>query len=224
MFERGYLPLGAWQGVPIRVHWSTPIACLIFSGFSFRPVAWFAILTLILFHELGHAFVVKRAGGKVLSADLTAFGGVCRWQGEVSNVGRAAIAWGGVWAQLLVYVITAATLFFWGQPSNHATQELASVYTSSNLWMAMFNLIPIPPLDGAEAWKLFPALARRTKKRAEKREHQRVRDIAQANRVELKRRDAMEGELETADPAEAEAARQVAAQLLDEAKRGTDAD
>jgi stage IV sporulation protein FB len=224
MFERGYLPLGAWQGVPIRAHWSTPIACLIFSGFTFRPVMWFAILTLILFHELGHAFVVKRAGGKVLSADLTAFGGVCRWEGEVSAVGRAAIAWGGVWAQLLVYFVTVATLFFWGYPSNPATGLLVAVYTSSNLWMMLFNLIPIPPLDGAEAWKLFPALFRRTKKRAEKREHERVREIAQANRSELRRRDAVEGELENADPDSAEAARRVAAQLLEEAKRGSDAE
>ena len=36
--------------------------------------------------------------------------------------------------------------------------QLASVFTSTNLWLIVINLLPIPPLDGSEAWRLLPRL------------------------------------------------------------------
>ena len=48
MLTGGYLILGQWNGVPIRVHWSTPVGVLIFSGFRFVPAFWVSVFLLIL--------------------------------------------------------------------------------------------------------------------------------------------------------------------------------
>jgi hypothetical protein len=41
---------------------------------------------------------------------------------------------------------------------------LAQVFTTTNLWIIGFNLLPIEPLDGARAWPLFPLLWRRLRR------------------------------------------------------------
>jgi Zn-dependent protease len=39
-----------------------------------------------------------------------------------------------------------------------------------SLFVAMFNLIPVPPLGGAVAWRLLPALFKRSTRQTAKRE------------------------------------------------------
>lgn len=104
--------VGSWRGVPIRIHASTPIGLYAFSGFRFIPEWWACTLALVLLHELGHALAVRLVGGKATEVMLTGFGGHCGWVGEVSPLGRAAIACGGVAAQLalLGLALTLAAL------------------------------------------------------------------------------------------------------------------
>jgi len=35
------------------------------------------------------------------------------------------------------------------------------VFTRTNFWLMAFNLVPFPPLDGAEAWKIVGQLRQR---------------------------------------------------------------
>jgi stage IV sporulation protein FB len=158
VFKRGYLKVGTWQGVPIRFHWSTPFGALLLSGFRFAPAYWAGFIGLVLIHELGHAVVVKRVQAKVLSVDVMAMGGLCRWEGQASPIQRACIAWGGIWAQLVLLAVAYAVLAIGGEPRTNAGSELANLCTHGNLWMMGFNLLPIPPLDGSQTWQLFPLL------------------------------------------------------------------
>jgi len=155
IFQQGYLTLFRIKGVPIRAHWTVPLVCLMFSGFRFEPGMWLGVLLVVLIHELGHAFIVKRVGLINLGIDLTGFGGLCRWTGHPSEIQRAWVAWGGVLAQLGLYVATIVAVLILGSPSSAWLQQLVEAFTRANLFIAVFNLIPFKPFDGGEAWPLF---------------------------------------------------------------------
>lgn len=163
MNRGGYFRIGQWRGVPIRVHWSTPLGALLFGGLAVRPGFWVGFVLLLLAHELGHAWMVQRAGAEVLAVELSALGGVCRWSGEVSRMQRACIAWAGVWAQALVFLAAFTVQALAGPPASEMGRELLTVFTRTNAYLAGLNLLPVPPLDGAQAWPLLPMLWRRAR-------------------------------------------------------------
>src|SRR5207244_2981206 len=103
---------------------------------------------------MGHAVAVVRRRHRVISIDVHGLGGVCRWQGEASPLHRAQIAWGGVQFQALALLGTMAALGIFGEPTTPFAAELARAFTTTNVWLIGLNLIPISPLDGAEAWKI----------------------------------------------------------------------
>jgi Zn-dependent protease len=171
---------GSWTiarpfGVPIRLHWSIPVFAFLAGGFQFAPGAWLASLLLILIHEAGHAIVVRRVGARALALDVLGFGGLCWWEGSVTPIQRACIAWGGVWAQMLVFVITGACVLLFGRPAHPFAAQMVDVALVANLWLIGLNLLPVPPLDGKEAWSLFPLLRRRFALRRAARAGARVR-------------------------------------------------
>lgn len=165
MLKNGYLHIGTWRRIPIRVHWSTPVGMLLFGRFQFVPAFWLAFLLIVLLHEMGHAYVVRRVGAKVHSIDVLAIGGLCHWSGDVSPIARACIAWGGVWAQMILLAGTYLALAVHGWPTTLEMAQLAAAFTTTNIWMILFNLFPVRPLDGAEAWALFPLLKNRWQQR-----------------------------------------------------------
>ncbi len=202
------LTVGRWRGVPIRVHASVPIGLYVFSGFRFEPVWWACSLFLVSLHEVGHALVVKGVGGTPTEVMLTGYGGHCAWRGEVSPLGRAAIACGGVGAQLvlLLGVLGAAALGL--VPATGASSTIFGALTFSNAWLMGFNLLPVAPLDGDEAWA-FPLL------------------LGESLRRRLTGRARGEWPVEAEGEAEAEVSSDTRAQakalvddLLDRAKRG----
>lgn len=152
--QRGFFVLGTVRGIKLRAHWSTPLACIVAGGVAMRPVVWAVALCLVAVHELGHALLAKNAGARVMAIDLAGWGGLCQWRGEVSALQRAWIAAGGVAAQLMVAAI-AAVAFAIKPATAPWTSELAYGLLQGNLTLAAINLIPLAPLDGVEAWKVF---------------------------------------------------------------------
>ncbi|MCL2823624.1 MAG: hypothetical protein FWD57_06505 [Polyangiaceae bacterium] len=155
MFDRGYWRIGSVSGVPIRLHWTIPLGCAIFSGFHFAPAFWLGFVLLVIAHELGHAWMVRQFGFRNHSIDVTGFGGMCRWSGHATSFERSAIAWGGVLAQLAILLMALIYLLFLGSPTNQYAAEAIDVLTRANLMLMALNLIPFPPLDGALAWKIL---------------------------------------------------------------------
>lgn len=152
-FRDGFLVLGHVWRAPIRVHWSTPIVAFALTGLSFVPGAWLGFLVLVLVHELGHAAVARACGAHVVSVNAHGLGGTCEWYGDVTAKQRAFIAWGGVLAQAALYVIArfaGIVLPSWG-----FIGEFMYALTVTNIILIVVNLLPIRPLDGAEAWRLF---------------------------------------------------------------------
>lgn len=154
-FSRGAWTVGRYGGAPIRIHWSVLILVALFGGF--QPGAWLGIVLVIVMHEVGHAVVVRGVGAVPTEIVVHGFGGHCAWRGPVSSRGRAMIAWGGVWGQLVLFALVG----LWAQlftPASPFGGHLIYALLWSNLRLAAFNLIPFPPLDGAEAWRLVPIL------------------------------------------------------------------
>jgi len=187
--ERGYLTLFRVRGVPVRAHWTLPLGALLLSGGRFAPGLWVGVLLVVALHELGHALFVHRFGLVNLGLDLTGFGGRCRWAGHPSEVQRAAIAWGGVLAQLALLIPALGVALFLPMPRSPFLAELLEAFTRTNAILIAFNLIPIKPLDGAEAWPLFGHLRRqraRVKKWKQKLAPQTLREaLDEADRKNL---------------------------------------
>lgn len=152
MFEGGYLRLAVLRGVPLRVHWTLPVGLLLLGGLS--PVSWVAFVAIVLLHEAGHAFVVRRYGFEVLAIDVTGFGGLCRWAGFASDHQRSVIAWGGVVAQAVLLVATLLFVLVAGWPTSWVGRSLAGAFIETNALLIGLNLLPFGPFDGAEAWRL----------------------------------------------------------------------
>jgi stage IV sporulation protein FB len=165
MFQTGFYQLGRFRGAPIRLHWSVLVGVLFFTGFRFAPAAWLGFVALILLHELGHAAMVVSYGLHVNAIDVHGFGGECRWSGNATAWQRAVIAWGGVLAQLVLMAGTFAFIHFTGAPTTRFGAELGMVFTETNLWLACINLLPVPPLDGANAWAIVPLIKSRWRSR-----------------------------------------------------------
>ncbi len=169
------------RGAPVRIHWSAPLGVWAFGGFVFDAVYLVAALGLVLVHEVGHALVVRAAGARVVELELNGLGGYCRWQGEVSPVGRAAIAFGGVWAQLALLFAALALVPTGLFDGSRAGFVFFWVATQSNVWMVLLNLLPVKPLDGAEAWRLPLLLGRAARRRLSA--HRDVRHVPHVGRA-----------------------------------------
>lgn len=154
-FRTGYLTIGRYGGAPVRIHWSTPIGAFVLTGVSYVPGAWLGFVLLVLAHEIGHAVMVRAFRCRVVSIDLHGLGGECAWQGYATERQRAAIAWGGVLAQALIFFTTPLWASRLSPEAHPFVAQMVEAFTASNLVLALFNLIPVRPFDGAEAWKLF---------------------------------------------------------------------
>lgn len=158
------LVLGHYKGAPVRFHWSILLGMAYFGGFQFAPGFWLGFCLLILCHELGHGFLVQLFGLKINDIVVHGFGGHCEWLGRANKIQESIIAWGGVLAQGILLAITLIVFQVKGPPATIFEAELYSVMTRTNIILMLFNLIPIPPLDGARAWRLFPLLLKGKRK------------------------------------------------------------
>jgi Zn-dependent protease len=152
---KGTLRIGSWRGVPVSIHWSAPIGFLLFFSFQFRPVGWLVLAAIILIHEAGHAFLVRRFRLVVYSIVLTGTGGECTWAGHATPAQRAIIAWGGVLAQVPLLLIGLALDALLPPKAPALVMEAATTLVSVNVMLIAFNLLPIPGLDGWQAWRIF---------------------------------------------------------------------
>jgi Zn-dependent protease len=156
----GYFSLGEWGGVPVRVHLAVPLSALVLSLSPLGPGLGAGFLTVLLLHVVGHALLAWRNRLPVRLVFLHPLGGECeiassaasrrpaRWVG-----GWGPAAWAGVGMQLLAMLVVAlgATLAP-GEPA--AAAGWLTALLPLNALIAVFNLLPVPGLDGARGWSL----------------------------------------------------------------------
>jgi Zn-dependent protease len=155
-FEAGYLTVGSCDGAPVRIHWTTPFAAVVFGAGGWAPAIWLGFCLVILAHELGHALMVHRVGGRIDSIDATGWGGHCLWSGDPTLFEDALVAAGGLLAQAAGLLAAAGIFLIFGRPQSAFAVDLVQAFVGVNLTLALINAIPIEPLDGARAWRLLP--------------------------------------------------------------------
>lgn len=165
MFTAGYLELGRYRGVPIRWHWSLPLAIALFGG-GFgatdsgpSPLRWVLILALVLVHDAGHRVVVRHFKLTPIGIDMQGLGAETRWRGDATPRQEIAIAWAGVFAQLVALVAVALGFGIYRAAGGLVTEawmiDVEYVYRDVNAIMILVNLVPLPTFDGDVAWKVF---------------------------------------------------------------------
>jgi stage IV sporulation protein FB len=140
-------------GIPVHVSVVFLLIALVLGqqGGARTPVlmaAWIVIMFLgILLHELGHA-LTARAYGQEPAIAIHGFGGTTMWRprGEVGPGKRALITLAGPIVGLVIGLpafVIAGLL----PEGSMAGQVMGFVYWVNLVW-AIFNLVPMLPLDG----------------------------------------------------------------------------
>jgi len=158
MLQDGYLRVARTAGVEVRLHWSVAVGALLSARLRLEPVVWLGFLGVLFTHELGHVLAVKSIGSPLVGIDVNGFGGGCRWRGNSGIIERAWVAWGGVIAQALLLGVVLTLCASLGLGSSGWGAQLRYSFVEVNLVVLMLNLLPVAPLDGALAWRLFAAL------------------------------------------------------------------
>ncbi|MCB9681186.1 MAG: hypothetical protein H6733_06905 [Alphaproteobacteria bacterium] len=168
-FQDGVVRVARFDGAPIFVGWSTLVLALVLAVFGPFTAHLMDVVTaclyvaIVLLHEIGHAVFVRWRGLTVVALEVHLVHGRCVYEGrEITALDHAVIAWGGVVAQLGAAAVAAAILV--AVPWVMALPVVGTALlfaVSTNVMVALFNLLPVPGLDGAVAWTLFRELDRR---------------------------------------------------------------
>jgi Zn-dependent protease len=158
------------QGTPVYVHWSVwLIVVLIMVNVVRRPIqsllALTAYLGVLLIHETGHLVAARKMHCEVHEIRLYPIFGVTKFQTPWSKMDHCVIAWGGVIAQAIVAIpiITAVTIF--GYSGFEPFNTVLAILGFFSIGVAIFNLLPVRPLDGSIAWAIIPEAFRRFRSR-----------------------------------------------------------
>jgi stage IV sporulation protein FB len=137
---------------PLRLHWSLLLGAGLFAALQPRPLLLLGYAAVLLSHVAGHAFAVAGTRLSVSGVMLHALGGELLGEGEVSPLRRSVLALSGVLGQLALLAGAALAV-------RHLPPDLADALIRRNGMVLLLNLIPVKPLDGAQAWRLLPRLA-----------------------------------------------------------------
>ena len=161
------------NGVKVFAHWSVLlIGAIILLGTVSDPAIAFTVVAsyygVILLHECGHMVAAQKKRCKVWSIELYPFWGITLFDEPYSQFDRCVIAWGGVLAQVIVAVPLIVLTETFGYTRFQPLNTILAAFGFFSLFVAMFNLIPVPPLDGSVAWGLLPMLFRRPTRTAKR--------------------------------------------------------
>ena len=151
------------KGVKVFAHWSVLlIGTVVLLGGVQEPLLAFAVLAayygLILIHECGHMIAARWRGCAVWSIELYPVWGTTLFSEPNSRFDACVIAWAGVVAQGIVAVPLVAWVEVLGYTHFEPVNAVLAILGFFSLGIAVLNLLPVPPLDGAIAWSLLPAL------------------------------------------------------------------
>lgn len=155
--------------IPLYVHWSALIMVLMVSRWASTPTGFDVPLFLLLLtvlvmgivlHELGHGMMAKALGAFGVTITLWAFGGLCSSTrdslprrelmiiaaGPAVSFLLAGLGWVG-----MEYIQQTQPAWAFDAGGELSLITLFIYYTMViNLWMGIFNILPIYPLDGGQ--------------------------------------------------------------------------
>lgn len=142
--KKGFL---AFKNSPVALKATLAVAALVGWALWFDIEFAIALILVILIHEYGHIWAMKRTGMKVKGVYLLPFlGGVAVGEGTKTR-----------WQDFKIFIAgpfvgTLGAVVFWvlWLQTGH---EFLALLTGLSLLINLFNLIPIVPLDGGQVIK-----------------------------------------------------------------------
>jgi len=172
------IPAGRIFGVEIRIH-LTFFILLAFVWFSeaangavnaSRGLALVGIIFgCVVLHELGHALAATHAGIPAKAIILLPIGGITLLDETQSTLEPGALSWkrdvrialAGPLVNLIIAFAAGSILLaiapeiqLWARPYVHSS-NLPRSLVWSNLWLALFNLLPAYPMDGGRILRAY---------------------------------------------------------------------
>jgi stage IV sporulation protein FB len=146
--------------VPMLVHWSVPALALFVLGAGVQHIFTAAsliasYLAMLIIHEFGHQWVAEWRGCRVVAISIYPLHGSCRYESR-SRYDDILIAWGGPVAQFIVAAPLAVWIKVFGSTRIDQLDVVLAVLGVISPMIALFNLLPIEPLDGRKAWAIIP--------------------------------------------------------------------
>lgn len=154
---RDVTPHFSLLGVPVRVHgafWFTAVLLGFLQYGARNPLAiavWVPIVFLaVLLHEMGHALMGRRFGRRP-EVHLLAMGGITTWPAgrQLTHWRSILVSFAGPAVGIVIGGAALAFLIFGPSLGGLAFIALQAVIWT-NLGWAIFNLVPILPLDGGQ--------------------------------------------------------------------------
>jgi Zn-dependent protease len=163
----------SWLTISLAFAW-------VFSGFReidtyiyYLPLTGIAVGAGFIFHELAHRTVAKHFHAHafykawpfglvfVLITALIGFifaapGAVYIFGNNIDRKKNGLISLAGPATNVLLAGIFA--VLFWYSDVGSFYQKLGALGAAINVWLAAFNLIPIPPLDGSKVFQWNPLI------------------------------------------------------------------
>lgn len=126
---------------------------MLFVGFLtgyFRYIV--SIFAIVMIHECGHIFMMRIFKRKVISIEILPFGGLTKIDAMISeNICEdLLICVGGIFFQTILGFV-----FLYLYDGGFLEYNLFKFLNSYNIFIILFNLVPICPLDGYKIVKLF---------------------------------------------------------------------
>jgi Zn-dependent protease len=152
----GAVPLFKIKGIQVYLHWAWLIVAVYFiqrnhdyESKAFAVLEYLGLFIIVLMHEFGHAFATRQVGGVSEKILLWPFGGIA----YVNAPQRPGAHLWSIAAGPLVNVVLIPVLWVLCQrfatddsDSSRLLRELFSI----NLWLLIFNMLPVYPLDGGQ--------------------------------------------------------------------------
>jgi len=162
MGRQNSIRLFSYSGIEVRLHWWWFLAAVYeiqarsgrYSSINWNILEYLALFLIVLLHEFGHALACRQVGGRANRIVLWPFGGVA----YVDPPPRPGATLWSIAAGPLVNValfpvfliaVTAAESAGWPSGSRDAYTLLVWV-SKINLWLLIFNILPVYPLDGGQ--------------------------------------------------------------------------
>ncbi|MCP4134572.1 MAG: hypothetical protein GY754_26600 [bacterium] len=153
-----------YNDMEVKFHWSvllTMLAAVYYNSHSIFTalISCAGAILIILLHEFGHYYMARRYRCEVYEIVVHYLGGYCVHEEPYTQYEDSMIAFGGVFAQLLLVVGSLVILGFLSLmniPLNLVLYSLLiNIFIMHNLFIIAFNLLPIPGFDGHSAWHIF---------------------------------------------------------------------
>ena len=137
--------------------------------FLWLPVSWVvAIFGSVLIHELAHAYVANKRGWQVYGIKVDLFTGSAAVDTNIPERDAIPVVAAGPLSNLLLAIICIPLYIIFGETSpifGHFLNDLFVI----NIFMFVFNILPIYPMDGGRLLKDFLFLKMRSNRRLAKK-------------------------------------------------------